>query len=64
MATNTNGSTKVRSPAKLAHVVLKTNQLDKMRDFYIKFLGGSEVMGNEMITFITYDDGKTSKLSL
>lgn len=47
---------KVKSPSKLAHVVLQTNKFEQMREFYIKFLGGRLVHGNEYLCFITYDD--------
>ena len=55
MAT-TNGHPKVVSPTKLAHVVLRTNQMDKMMDWYTTFLGGRVVHSNPMIGFMTYDD--------
>lgn len=48
-------STKVLSPASLAHVVLRTANLDRMVDFYTNFLGGTVTYGNEAISFITYD---------
>ncbi|RHZ52054.1 hypothetical protein CDV55_102860 [Aspergillus turcosus] len=48
-------SAKVMSPASLAHVVLRTNNLQPMVDFYTTFLGGKVVHGNEVISFITYD---------
>lgn len=48
-------SAKVLSPASLAHVVLRTNNLKRMVDFYTTFLGGTVVHGDEMISFITYD---------
>lgn len=48
-------SAKVLSPDILAHVVLRTANLDRMVDFYTKFLGGTVTYGNEMISFITYD---------
>ncbi|KAJ6017888.1 Glyoxalase/Bleomycin resistance protein/Dihydroxybiphenyl dioxygenase [Penicillium sp. IBT 35674x] len=49
-------STKVLSPAKLAHVVLRTANLERMVDFYTTFLGGTVTYGNDVISFITYDD--------
>ena len=51
-----NGTTKVIPPSKLAHVVLRTNQMDKLVDFYTTFLGGRVVLANPFITFVTYDD--------
>ena len=48
---------KVTSPARLAHVVLLTNQLDVMERFYLDFLGGSTVhKASGQICFITCDD--------
>jgi hypothetical protein len=48
---------KVVSPVKLAHVVLRTNQLDKMADFYITFLGGTYAFQvPNLLAFLTYDD--------
>lgn len=49
-------SPKVLSPSLLAHVVLRTADLERMTDFYITFLGGSLTYGNDMISFITYDE--------
>jgi catechol-2,3-dioxygenase len=46
---------KVLSPSTLAHVVLKTNQLERMTKFYCRFLGGRVVYANEYLAFITYD---------
>lgn len=47
---------KVTSPCKLAHVVLRTAKFQEMVDFYTAFLGGSITYGNDMLSFITYDD--------
>lgn len=49
-------STKVIAPVKLAHVVLRTNQIDAMGDFYVTFLGGEYSMKAPGLYFITYDD--------
>jgi catechol-2,3-dioxygenase len=49
-------SAKVLSPASLAHVVLRTANLDGMVDFYTNFLGGTVTYGNEILSFITYDE--------
>jgi len=46
----------VMAPIRLAHVVLRTNQYEKMRDFYTTFLGGHVQYGNDMLCFIAYDD--------
>jgi catechol-2,3-dioxygenase len=47
---------KVLSPSKMAHVVLRTGQYEKMREFYKAFLGGQASYENDFISFITYDD--------
>lgn len=52
----TNGATKVIPPSKLAHVVLRTNQMEAMLDFYTTFLGGRVVIQTPMLSFMTYDD--------
>ncbi|KAI1806518.1 Glyoxalase/Bleomycin resistance protein/Dihydroxybiphenyl dioxygenase [Daldinia bambusicola] len=51
-----NLSGKVLSPARLAHVVLRTPELKPMLEFYKTFLGAHVVAGNESISFLTYDD--------
>lgn len=47
---------KVLSPGVLAHVVLRTGNLEKMVDFYTTFLGGRVTYGNDFVSFITYDE--------
>lgn len=47
---------KVLSPAKLAHVVLRTNNLKTMVDYYKTFLGAEAMYENEMLAFLTYDE--------
>ncbi|KAJ4158249.1 uncharacterized protein LMH87_008782 [Akanthomyces muscarius] len=47
---------KVLSPATLAHVVLRTANLQLMADFYTEFLGASITYGNDVISFVTYDE--------
>ncbi|KIX01824.1 uncharacterized protein Z518_09551 [Rhinocladiella mackenziei CBS 650.93] len=47
---------KVISPCKLAHVVLRTANFQEMVDFYTTFLGGKVTYGNDVISFITYDE--------
>ena len=47
---------KVISPTKLAHVVLRTNNLQEMVAYYKTFLGGQVIHENEMLAFISYDD--------
>lgn len=59
MAATTNGTkhaSKVVSPTKLAHVVLRTNNLEKMLEFYCTFLGGQIVHKTDVLSFMTYDD--------
>jgi len=43
-------------PAKLSHVVLKTDKLEEMAAFYRNFLGADTLFGNDRIVFLTYDD--------
>ena len=46
------------SPVRLCHVVLKTQPRNykHMLDWWLTFLGGHIVWGNEVVSFITYDD--------
>ena len=44
------------SPAKLAHIVLRTPRYDEMIAWYIKVLDASLAFGTPLISFITYDD--------
>jgi len=46
---------KVISPTSLAHVVLRTNNLRPMVDYYVKFLGGRVAYENDILSFLTYD---------
>lgn len=52
------GSKKVISPARLAHVVLRTSpeKFKEMVSFYKTFLGAHINMENEMLSFLAYDD--------
>jgi catechol-2,3-dioxygenase len=50
-----NPGDKVLSPSVLAHVVLRTSNLQRMTDFYITFLGGQTTHSNDSVAFITYD---------
>jgi catechol 2,3-dioxygenase-like lactoylglutathione lyase family enzyme len=43
-------------PAKFAHVVLRTTDLKRARDWYLQFLDGRVGYENEMVCFVTYDD--------
>lgn len=47
---------KVLSPARLAHVVLKTPNFAAMVAFYKVFLGARASYENAMLSFLTYDD--------
>jgi catechol-2,3-dioxygenase len=46
----------VKSPSKLAHVVLRTNNFKSMVDFYRTFLGAEVIYEDEMLAFLSYDD--------
>ncbi|KAK4574870.1 hypothetical protein LTR86_001712 [Recurvomyces mirabilis] len=46
----------VTAPGKLAHVVLRTSNFNKLRDFYLKFLGATVSFENEFMALLTYDD--------
>jgi catechol-2,3-dioxygenase len=51
-----NAGTTVKSPSKLAHVVLRTSNLQNMVEFYQAFLGARVIHENDMLAFLTYDD--------
>ncbi len=44
------------APAKLAHIVLKTGQLQTMTDWYCDVLEGRVAFATDFIAFTTYDD--------
>lgn len=44
------------SPAKLAHVVLRTSNFNNMVQFYKTFLGASAMFENDDMCFMTYDE--------
>lgn len=48
--------TKVKSPSKLAHVVLQAHNFTEMVDYYKKFLGAEASYENAIISFLRYDD--------
>ncbi|KAF2827186.1 Glyoxalase/Bleomycin resistance protein/Dihydroxybiphenyl dioxygenase [Ophiobolus disseminans] len=48
--------TVVKSPSKLAHVVLRTNNLQSMVRYYQDFLGAQVIYENEMLAFLSYDE--------
>ena len=43
-------------PISLAHIVFRTNDLQRMRDWYVCVLEAEVVFENERIAFLTYDD--------
>lgn len=47
---------RVISPAALAHIVLRTPNLNVMVDYWTTFLGGFVSHRNEVLAFIRYDD--------
>jgi len=47
---------KVKSPTKLAHVVLRTGKFTQMVEFYKTFLGATASYENKQLSFITYDE--------
>lgn len=44
------------SPLRLAHIVFRTNALQKMMDWYCSVLGAHVVFANDRIAFLTYDE--------
>lgn len=44
------------SPAKLAHIVLRTSRYREMVTFYKQLLAATVTFENEVLTFLTYDD--------
>jgi len=44
------------APAKLAHIVLKTNRLEEMAEWYRRFLDAGTMFANDRIVFLTYDE--------
>jgi catechol-2,3-dioxygenase len=44
------------APVKFAHLVLRTSQFDEMLRWYKTVLEAEVMLGNPMITFLTYDD--------
>jgi catechol-2,3-dioxygenase len=50
---------KVLSPARLAHIVLRTEageRFEAMKKFYKEFLGAYAEMETDMLSFLRYDD--------
>jgi catechol-2,3-dioxygenase len=48
--------TQVKRPSYLAHVVLRTNNLKPMADFYKMFLSAKASFENDFLSFLTYDE--------
>jgi catechol-2,3-dioxygenase len=48
--------TKVKSPSKLAHVVLQTTKLKEMVSYWETFLGAEVSFNNGHLAFMSYDD--------
>ncbi|WP_293402289.1 VOC family protein [Polaromonas sp.] len=44
------------SPAKLAHVVLRTSKFDKLVDWYVKVLGAKIAFSDGGLAFLSYDE--------
>ena len=53
---NTTNSGGARSPAKLAHFVVRTSRYDETVAWYQKVLGARVAFANPMLSFLTYDD--------
>src|SRR3984957_10242943 len=49
-------ATEAISPAKFAHFVLRTGQLDKMAEWYKTLLNARIVFRDERLCFLSYDD--------
>lgn len=47
---------KVQSPSTLAHVVLRTPNVQAMEQFYVTFLGGRVAHSDKVLSFISYDE--------
>jgi len=46
----------MKSPKKLSHVILRTGQLDTMRDWYADVLNARVVFQNPRVAFLAYDE--------
>ena len=50
-------SSQTISPSKLAHVVLRTNNIHRLKDFYLKFLGATIAFEvPDVLAFLRYDE--------
>lgn len=47
---------RVKSPSKLAHIVFRTNNFEKMVEYYKTFLGADISYENDVLCFLRYDD--------
>lgn len=47
---------KAPTPAKFAHAVLKTGQIEEMVEFWTSLLNARVVFSNPLVCFLTYDD--------
>jgi catechol-2,3-dioxygenase len=52
----TGASSHIRTPSKLAHIVLRTARYQETVHWYETVLGARVVFGNPMLSFLTYDD--------
>jgi catechol-2,3-dioxygenase len=55
-ATFDNPGKAVVRPSKLAHVVLRTNNFQRLRAFYKTFLNAEVQFENDFLAFLTYDE--------
>jgi catechol-2,3-dioxygenase len=53
---NFNPADPVIPPAKLAHIVLRTNNFDQMVEYYLNALGARIVFANPQAAFLAYDE--------
>src|SRR5581483_3170261 len=50
------GDSLMVSPTRISHVVLQTNRIPELRDWYCAMLGASVVYEDSNISFISFDD--------
>lgn len=53
---NTENDLAVISPARLAHIALRTNKLQEMIDWYCTVLGAHVAFASDKLAFLTYDE--------
>ena len=51
------------SPARLAHLMLRTSDIDGLADWYCKVLDAKVVHRNKMIAFATFDRAPPDRVS-